>query len=391
MTPELADLFDRARKVEIEAIAGVKLARVGRRLRGPCVVCGASKGKKAGGAFWVDPSSGRWGCFAAGGDCRIGGDAVDLERILRGGTNVEAAERLVGPALAQAAAPAPRPAPAAASRTASGLAEQIWRATRPADGTPVEAYLRGRGLAGPWLEAALRRLRFAPRAWWGGTWREPIERPAMVAQVVTPGGPTGGIHATYLGRAGGGAWIKAQCDPAKRMLGPQTDDEARPGGAWLIGPAGAGPLYVGEGIESTLSAAQLAGVWPCRAVAALALNRLQGGWLVDKWGRIDPDVIAGDPERPPFTWPAPAVSPWPAIHPAVDRDMGAIRVKARQATGGSYQRELGAEDRARICAGLAEQAWRRASPHLAANAVRAIAPSAGRDFNTELQARGGNT
>ncbi|HCW48981.1 MAG TPA: hypothetical protein DGP25_02760 [Brevundimonas sp.] len=67
----------------------------------------------------------------------------------------------------------------------------------------------------------------------------------------------------------------------------------------------------------------------------------------------------------------------------IDRDMREIRVKARKATGGTWKRPLDAETRARICAGLAEQAWREAGAH----AVRIWAPAPGRDFNDELRAR----
>ena len=66
---------------------------------------------------------------------------------------------------------------------------------------------------------------------------------------------------------------------------------------------------------------------------------------------------------------------------AVDRDMSPVKVKIRKLGGGTAEHFLDAEERARICAGLAVQAWKAAG----ANRVRAIAPAAGRDFNTELQ------
>jgi hypothetical protein len=63
--------------------------------------------------------------------------------------------------------------------------------------------------------------------------------------------------------------------------------------------------------------------------------------------------------------------------------MSPIMVKVRKAGGGTFQRALSADERARICGGLAIQAWKAAG----ASNVRAIAPAAGRDFNTELQER----
>lgn len=80
---------------------GITLYRAGRRLRGECLVCGASHGKRSGGAFWHDPGSG-------GSECREGGDIVELVRIQRGGTRREAAEWLVGPEFASGAVQPPR-------------------------------------------------------------------------------------------------------------------------------------------------------------------------------------------------------------------------------------------------------------------------------------------
>ncbi len=171
--------------------------------------------------------------------------------------------------------------------------------------------------------------------------------------------------------------------PAKRMWGPQTDLDGLRGAVWLTerdAPEVASlPLLVGEGIESTLSAATLIDR-PCRMVATLSLGALQGGWLADRWGRIDPDCIAGDPERAPFTC---APNGEDEVIIAVDRDMSPIRVKLRRAGGGTFEREISGEERARICGALAEQAWRRAGwPRVAV-----IAPAHGRDFNDELLAR----
>jgi hypothetical protein len=115
-------------------------------------------------------------------------------------------------------------------------------------------------------------------------------------------------------------------------------------------------------------------------LAALSLGRLQGGWLLDQYGRLAADTPEADPASPALTWPGVR-----EVIIAVDRDMKPVTVKARRATGGTYERELDGEMRARICAGLAEQAWRRAG----ANRVRTIAPPAGMDFNDELMARAG--
>ena len=96
----------------------------------------------------------------------------------------------------------------ALKRSEAALA--IWQASQPAEGTPVAAYLRSRGLVLP----ASRDLRFHPglKHPSGGIW------PAMVALVTH--GETGvaiAIHRTFLARDGAG---KAPVDPAKMMLGP---------------------------------------------------------------------------------------------------------------------------------------------------------------------------
>ncbi len=171
-------------------------------------------------------------------------------------------------------------------------------------------------------------------------------------------------------------------DPPKRMWGPQTDGEGRPGGAWLIGPEGEGPLVVGEGMESTLSVATLSQPFlPLRAAAALSLGALQGGWLRDAEGCIDPFKVQPDPGRRAFTWPAPAACPWPEVLIAVDRDMSEVRVKARTGRGRICSFALGAEARARICGRLAVAAWKAAG----AARARAIAPGPNTDFNDELR------
>jgi hypothetical protein len=384
MTFARADLFATALQLaDMEAIAGVKLYRAGKRLRGECPLCGASQGKKSGGAFSVDPKAKAFKCWA----CGEGGDAVRLEHMLRSTpseTMRDAAERIAGKApLAASARPVQRPAPAARpddDQWVARLAVSLWKDAGPARGTPVEVYLKARGIAGYPLAKALDQLRFHPAAYHGGGGRDAVRLPAMVGLVRSPIGATGGVHVTYLapdGRA------KTHRTPAKRMWGPQAR-EGLPGGVWLTHPLAEGPLIVAEGIESALSAAVLQGR-PCRAVAALALDRLQGGWLADDWGRVNPDLVRADPERPAFTWPQPEEAPWGAVLICVDRDMSPIKVKARKATGGTWKREIDGEARARICGALAAQAWTRAG----ASVARILAPAAGRDFNDELRARGG--
>lgn len=389
---ELTDLFAQARDADIEAVAGARLVRQGNRMRGPCPICSGRpkpasaaprKRKGPSTAFSVDPRARLFKCFS----CNEGGDVIVLEQLLRGGTRREAAERLVGGVILTSKPVERRPEPrrdegSKSLSPAEKLGREIWAgaSTSPIAATPAAAYLSARGIWGPVLGAIGNRLRFNPRAKWGwdpqaGEW---LYAPAIVGRVVTPDGPTGGVHVTYLSAD---LKAKARLDPAKRMWGPQRGESGRPGCVWLSSPEGAGRLVVAEGIESALSAAMLLG-GPCRVAAALSLGALQGGWLTDKWGRLDPGAVASDPEKPAFTWPEPEGAPWGEVVVAVDRDMGGIEVKTRKLGGGTVRRRLEGDERARICAGLAVQAWTRAG----ANAVRAIAPAAGRDFNDELRA-----
>lgn len=377
---QLDDVFRQARAypvVDLAESAGVKLWRAGRRMRGECPLCHASKGKRADGAFSADPQAGLWKCWA----CNLGGDVVSLEHQLNG----RPGERLLDAALRLAGAP-PRPAGHAPghanpvrTRTApkpSRAADRMWREALPARGSIVRVYLEGRGIPPALVAAALPRLRFHPRAlWeWNDAGGQGTYAPAMLALVETEAGPTGGVHATYLRPDGAG---KARLQPAKKMWGPQVDPEGRPAGAWLIGPAGAGPLVVGEGIETSLAAAAMWGEGrPCRVAAALSLGRLQGGFLVDAYGRANPDCLQADPAQPAFTWPGIGSA---AI--AVDRDMAAVEFKVRAPLGGTVRRRLEGDERARICAGLAAQHWRRAG----AESVTTIAPPAGLDFNDWLR------
>lgn len=437
-------LFDLAgQRADIEAIAsGLKLYRSGRTFRGECPVNGCSAGKKADGAFWVDPKTNRWGCFS----CGEKGDAIALEHQLHGRgdeTLRHAAARLAGvdlerwdaeqraqddafrPVQGITGAGLGRREPSAedqerrrherAARRAERelddaardarileLASRMWRESRSAAGTPVELYLSRRGIVGRPLELALKQVRFHPEAHHS----QGVRLPAMIGLIVAPLGldtrPTGGVHVTYLAEGGDLVWRRAPVDRSKTIWGPsklspRARDAAdeRPdrwGGVWLTSPTGTGPLMVGEGIESVLSAAVLAGE-PVRAVAALSLGALQGGWLVDRFDRVDPDLPKADPETPAFTWPEPEAAPWGEVRICVDRDMKMITRRCRKAGGGTWKRPLDGETRTRVCASLASQNWRRAlglhaaSPAEGATAVRIWAPSPGRDFNDELRAR----
>jgi hypothetical protein len=137
-------------------------------------------------------------------------------------------------------------------RTEAALA--FWRGSQSAEGTPVETYLRSRGLTIP-VPLSIR-FHAGLKHPSGGVW------PAMVA-LVTHGADAKpiGIHRTFLAREGKG---KAPVDPVKMMLGPCR------GGAVRLGPAG-DALMVGEGIETCLAAMQGSGhpAWAALSISGL--------------------------------------------------------------------------------------------------------------------------
>jgi hypothetical protein len=139
-----------------------------------------------------------------------------------------------------------------AQRSKAALA--IWKAVTDADGTPVKAYLRSRGLHLPTPPSL--RFHAGLKHPTGGIW------PAMVALVTrgTDDMPLA-IHRTFLARNCGG---KAPVDPQKMMLGP-----CRGGAVRLAAPGEV--LMVGEGIETCLAAMQATGhpAWAALSTSGL--------------------------------------------------------------------------------------------------------------------------
>jgi putative DNA primase/helicase len=117
----------------------------------------------------------------------------------------------------------------------------IWQASIPAWDTPVEVYLRSRGITLP-IPAALRfhdALTHHPS---DTTW------PAMIALITAPNGEPVAIHRTYLALDGKG---KAPVSPVKMTLG-----SCRAGAVRLGGIERGKNLAICEGIENGLSVAQ---------------------------------------------------------------------------------------------------------------------------------------
>lgn len=136
---------------------------------------------------------------------------------------------------------------------------RVWESSLPAQGSPVEAYLRGRDITCP-IPPALRFHPFAPLGYDG---RRTV--PAMVAMVTNLAGKSCGLHLTALRPDGSG---KADMSNPKLMFGVTG------GGAVRLadGPNTTGTLMVTEGIETGLSASLLFNglpTWACLSASGL--------------------------------------------------------------------------------------------------------------------------
>ena len=147
-------------------------------------------------------------------------------------------------------------------KTNAELARDIWAHAEPINDTPVEAYLKSRGL-NP-TEPGPECLRFAANL------RHPDGQffPAMIALVTNPrtGAPLGGIQRTFLDWDGKGK-AKVEKGEQKMSLGP-----CRGGVVRLAEPIGGKPLLLGEGAETVLTVMDATGLpgWATLGTSGLA-------------------------------------------------------------------------------------------------------------------------
>jgi putative DNA primase/helicase len=139
----------------------------------------------------------------------------------------------------------------------TGVALSVWKLTKASCDTPVESYLRSRGLTIP--PPSSLRFHDGLKHRSGNIW------PAMVALVTrgTDDVPLG-IHRTFLAHDGKD---KAPVEPQKMMLGPCR------GGVVRLAPA-KDVLMVGEGIETCLAVMQATGLPAWAALSTSGLRSL---------------------------------------------------------------------------------------------------------------------
>jgi len=179
-------------------------------------------------------------------------------------------------------APRQRESFSPAQRTARAAA--MWSAAIRLEGTPAEAYLRGRGVLQAWASFPAPevgpQLRFhpcAPHPDVGGRF------PVLLAQVRrATDGEAIAIHRTYLRPDGSG-----KADLERASLGPVAG-----GVIMLHALPSSGPLVLAEGIETTLSASALlrAPAWACISAGNLGNLALPAS--------ARELIIAGDADAP---------------------------------------------------------------------------------------------
>ena len=188
-------------------------------------------------------------------------DLIRLNRTLRGlGEAMDEARRFLALPRPPISSPttldhAP-PAPSGSSKAA----RRLFAAGRPVPGTPAEAYLRARGIAGRLDWPALR---YHPSVYYRATEDAPLESwPALLAAVTDLEGNITGIQRTWLDprRA-----AKAPLADPRRALGHLLGNGVRFGAAGDI-------LAAGEGIETMLALKSVLPSLP--VIAGLSANHL---------------------------------------------------------------------------------------------------------------------
>jgi putative DNA primase/helicase len=139
-------------------------------------------------------------------------------------------------------------------------ARALYVSALPAAGTPVEAYLRSRGITIP-VPPVLRWLRLCPH-------RNGHYYPAMVAPIVDVSGEQIGVHKTFLRPDGSG---KADLPKEEQR---ETCGVLRGGAVRLVPHRPGLELLVGEGIETTLAAMQMFGLPGMATVCAPGIKAL---------------------------------------------------------------------------------------------------------------------
>lgn len=293
-------------------IAGLK--RAGAERIGPCPICGGDD------RFAINTRKAQFQCRRCGGK----GDQIDLVQFVMGLDFPCALEWICGPRqelspeelaarAARDAENAARKAAEAATFRAKAIADarRIWEAGRPAEGSLVRDYLAARGILPSLLPRLPVCLRFAPDLAYMVENPAPQSRddkyicahrgPAMLAAIQGPDGKFCAVHRTWFDLAApqGKVTILHPVTGAKmarkKILG------SKKGGAIRLARGTSDTLVMGEGIETTFTAA-IAGVWPdAHFWAGVDLGNMAGARVLGKGLKFAgiPDMGDADAFVPP--------------------------------------------------------------------------------------------
>jgi putative DNA primase/helicase len=217
-----------------------------------CPVCGGKDRFRFG-----DKGYGAWFCHV----CKCGGGGISLVMRVTG-TDFKGAAKLIETVIGRASAHA---AFGGGGNGADKPKDPLksWRQATSVFGTPVEAYLRSRGIELTQNEAL--SLRAHPSLF---HWISQSKWPCMVAAVGPAGGPPVTCHQTFLD-----VGIPAKAPVEKPRLFPAGTPPV--GGAWFCTAIPDAEFVVAEGIETTLSAMRLCGALAgCAALSAGGIERL---------------------------------------------------------------------------------------------------------------------
>ncbi len=216
------------------------------RRHGPEWRVGSTRGEpgKSLGVHLTGAKAGIWSDFADGS----GGDLLDLIqaslKINKAGAVMWAKDWLgIGDGTGALADRRQRSETPRQDNPNGPLANEIWRASRPAPGTPAEVYLRYRGINIP-VPASIR---YNPAVLYT---QSNLYLPCMVSAIQAPDRSIAAIHRTYIRDDGQG---KAGVAKSRMMLGSVA------GGAVRLAYVGS-KMIVGEGLETCLSAQEATGL-----------------------------------------------------------------------------------------------------------------------------------